>query len=87
MCPVFVAKAEFSQRISAIIEKEFSTELANREEDIHEIQKRLHQAQKTLHLLRYAIVSAFYNKKQVQVCNVSLFPSSLFPNEVVPSLN
>lgn len=60
------AKAEFSQRISAIIQKEFSTELANREKDVHEIQERLHQAQNTLHVLRHAIVSAFYNKRQVQ---------------------
>jgi hypothetical protein len=68
---LIVAKAEFSQRISAIIQKEFSTELSDREKDVHEIQERLHQAQKTLHILRYIIVSACYNKKQVQVSNGS----------------
>ncbi|XP_069692593.1 uncharacterized protein D12 isoform X2 [Periplaneta americana] len=59
------AKAEFSQRVSAIIQKEFGAELASRERDAHEIQERLHQAQKTLHMLRYVVVSTFYNKKQV----------------------
>jgi hypothetical protein len=70
MCFAFPAKAEFSHRISAIIQKEFSSELASRDKDVHEIQERLHQAQKLMHVLRYVIVSAFYNKKQVQVCNV-----------------
>jgi hypothetical protein len=63
------AKVEFSQRIASIIQNEFSTELTNRERDVYEIEERLHQALKWLHMLRYAIVSAFYNKKEVQVCN------------------
>jgi hypothetical protein len=87
MCVVFIAKAEFSQRISAIIQKEFSTELASREKDVHEIQGRLHQAQKMLHVLRQAIVSVFYNKRQVQVCNGSRFPPFLLPSELVSFLN
>lgn len=60
------AKVEFSQRIASIIQNEFSTELTNRERDVYEIEERLHQALKWLHMLRYAIVSAFYNKKEVQ---------------------
>lgn len=67
---LFPAKAEFSQRISSIIQKEFSSEIASREKDIHEIQERLHQAQKLLHMLRYVIVTTFYNKKQIQVYSV-----------------
>jgi hypothetical protein len=77
MCSVFIAKTEFSQRISAIIQKEFSTELASREKDVYEIQERLHQAQKALHILRHAVVYAFYNKRSVQVCNGSHFPPYL----------
>jgi hypothetical protein len=69
----FAAKVEFSQRISSIIQKEFSTELTSREKDMHDIEDRLHQALKWLHMLRYAIVSSFYNKKEVQVCNGNPF--------------
>jgi hypothetical protein len=68
-CFTFAAKVEFSQQISSIIQKEFSMELANWEKDVHEIEERLHQALKWLHMLRYAIISALYNKKEVQVCN------------------
>ena len=69
---------EFSQRISSIIQKECSTELTNREKDVFEIEDRLHQALKWLHTLRYVIVSAFYNKKEVQVCNGNPHCTSYF---------
>jgi len=68
-CFAFAAKVEFSHRISSIIQKEFSTELTSREKDVLEIEDRLHQALKWLHTVRYVIVSAFYNKKEVQVSN------------------
>jgi len=77
-CFVFLAKVEFSQRISSIIQKEFSTELTNREKDVLEVEDRLHQALKWLHTLRYVIVSALYNKKEVQVCNGNPHCTSYF---------
>ena len=77
-CFVFAAKVEFSQRILSIIQKEFSTEFTNREKDVLEIEDRLHQALKWLHTLRYVVVSAFYNKKEVQVCNGNPHCTSYF---------
>ncbi|KAJ9586306.1 hypothetical protein L9F63_020014 [Diploptera punctata] len=59
------AKVEFSQRVCNIIQREFGSELAKREKEILELQERLQQAQKTLHMLRYVAVASFYDKKQV----------------------
>ncbi|PSN53604.1 YEATS domain-containing protein 2, partial [Blattella germanica] len=57
-------RAEVSQRVYGIISREFGAELAKREKEVLEIQDRLQEAHKSLHALRFAVVSAFYNKKQ-----------------------
>ncbi|XP_063228779.1 YEATS domain-containing protein 2 [Bacillus rossius redtenbacheri] len=60
------AKADVSQRVCAIVEREFGKELGSKEREAVCIQERLHHAQKTLHLLRYAIVRNYYTRSESQ---------------------
>ncbi|XP_033230994.1 YEATS domain-containing protein 2 [Belonocnema kinseyi] len=64
------ARANTARKINAIVEKEFSKEIDTKEKEVLQIQDRLDDALKTLHLLRYAIVTDFYNRKQCQVPEV-----------------
>lgn len=60
------ARANTANKIIAIVEKEFSKEIDDKEKEVLEIQNRLHKALKTLHLLRYVVITDFYNRKQCQ---------------------
>ena len=60
------ARSNAARKMTAIIEREFSKEIDAREKEVLEIQERLHRASKALHLLRYVIVTDFYNRKQCQ---------------------
>ncbi|XP_076241589.1 YEATS domain containing 2 homolog D12 [Calliopsis andreniformis] len=60
------ARSNTAKKITAIIEKEFSQEINAKEKEVLEIQERLQRASKVLHLLRYVIVTDFYNRKQCQ---------------------
>ncbi|KAG7200954.1 hypothetical protein KM043_003314 [Ampulex compressa] len=60
------ARSNTARKITAIVEKEFSQEIKAKEKEILDIQERLHRALKTLHLLRYVIITDFYNRKQCQ---------------------
>lgn len=60
------ARTSTARKITSIIEREFSEEINAKEKEVLEIQERLHRASKILHLLRYVIVSDFYNRKQCQ---------------------
>lgn len=55
-----------ARKITAIIEKEFSQEIDTKKNEVLQIQEKLHKALKTLHLLRYVIITDFYNRKQCQ---------------------
>ncbi|XP_043280545.1 YEATS domain-containing protein 2 [Venturia canescens] len=60
------ARANVARKITAIVEKEFSQEIEAKEKEILEIDEKLHNALKTLHFLRYVIITDFYNRKQCQ---------------------
>ncbi|XP_017875538.1 uncharacterized protein LOC108622273 [Ceratina calcarata] len=60
------ARTSTARKITSIIEREFSEEINAKEKEVLEIQERLHRASKIIHLLRYVIVSDFYNRKQCQ---------------------
>lgn len=49
------------------MEKEFAREIDSKEKEILQIQERLHKALKSFHLLRYVIITNFYNRKQCQI--------------------
>lgn len=48
------------------MDREFSKEIEAKEKEILEVQERLHKALKIFHLLRYVIITNFYNRKQCQ---------------------
>ncbi|XP_063985692.1 YEATS domain-containing protein 2 [Diachasmimorpha longicaudata] len=58
------ARTNTSRKITSIIDREFSREIDTKEKEILEIQEKLDKALKTLHFLRYVIISDFYNRKQ-----------------------
>lgn len=49
------------------MEKEFAREIDLKEKEIFQIQETLHKALKSFHLLRYVIITNFYNRKQCQI--------------------
>lgn len=55
-----------ARKITAIVDKEFTKEIDTKEKEILLIEERLHKALKTLHFLRYVIITDFYNRKQCQ---------------------
>lgn len=60
------ARANTANKIVSIVEREFSKDIDDKEKEVLEIQNRLHKALKTLHLLRYVVITDFYNRKQCQ---------------------
>ncbi|KAM0731612.1 YEATS domain-containing protein 2 [Formica fusca] len=64
------ARNTTARKITAIVEKEFAREIDSKEKEILQIQERLHKALKSFHLLRYVIITNFYNRKQCQIPQV-----------------
>lgn len=57
-----------SQREAAIcrlIEREFQRELTNKEQELHEINKRIDEAKQLLAKVRYVVVHNYYNRKNL----------------------
>lgn len=65
------ARANVARKITAIVEKEFSKEIETKEKEILQIEGKLNKALKTLHFLRYVIITDFYNRKQCQATQVA----------------
>ncbi|KAL6447446.1 hypothetical protein ACFW04_001559 [Cataglyphis niger] len=61
------ARNTTAKKITAIVEKEFAREIDLKEKEILQIQERLHKALNSFHLLRYVIITNFYNRKQCQI--------------------
>lgn len=68
---LFLARNTTAKKITAIVEKEFSREIDLKEKEILQIQERLHKTLKIFHLLRYIIITNFYNRKQCQIPQVA----------------
>lgn len=62
----FLARNTTARKITAIVEKEFAKEIDLKENEVLQVQERLHKALKIFHLLRYVIITNFYNHKQCQ---------------------
>lgn len=63
----FPARNNTARKITAIVEKEFSQEIDQKHKEILQIQEKLHKCLKILHLLRYVIITNFYNNKQCEL--------------------
>ncbi|KAJ8984908.1 hypothetical protein NQ317_002748 [Molorchus minor] len=55
-------------RVSKIIGDEFEKELAIREKQLEEIEEKIYKAQKLLHLVRYVLITSYYNRNGLE-CN------------------
>lgn len=51
--------------ICRIIEREFQRELTNKEQELHEINKRIDEAKQLLAKVRYVVVHNYYNRKNL----------------------
>lgn len=60
-------KTPESQReaICRVIEREFQRELTNKEQELHEINKRIDEAKQLLAKVRYVVVHNYYNRKNL----------------------
>lgn len=65
------ARATTAKKIVDIVEKEFTKEIDQKEKEVLQIQNRLDEALRILHLLRYAVVTDFYNRKQCQASHIN----------------
>nr|CAI5864619.1 unnamed protein product [Callosobruchus analis] len=54
------------ETIHRIISEEFDKELTVREKQLEEIEEQIAKAQKLLHLVRYVLVTSYYNKKNLE---------------------
>ncbi|XP_050306072.1 YEATS domain-containing protein 2 [Anthonomus grandis grandis] len=65
-------------KLKTIIQEEFDKELNVRKKQLEEVEEKIFKAQKLLHILRYVLVSTYYNNKSLE-CEPSA-SSMQFPN-------
>lgn len=58
---------EKTKKIREIINGQFQLELDNRRQQLDFIQQRINHAQKTLHMLRYVIITSYYNNPELEI--------------------
>ncbi|XP_075151271.1 YEATS domain containing 2 homolog D12 [Haematobia irritans] len=58
-------KAEYFRKVQDVIEREFGCELAFKQDQLSEIDKRLSKARHMLDKLRYTLVSSYYKKQDL----------------------
>ncbi|KAL3276558.1 hypothetical protein HHI36_011932 [Cryptolaemus montrouzieri] len=54
------------EKVKEILNEEFNKELSQRQNQIEYIEKQIHKTQKLLHLLRYVLISSYYNRKELE---------------------
>lgn len=50
-------------KVKEIINRHFNAELANRQNQLEVIQQRITKVQKSMHMLRYVLITSYYNNK------------------------
>ncbi|XP_018564767.1 YEATS domain-containing protein 2 isoform X2 [Anoplophora glabripennis] len=65
-----------SERLHSIIAVEFDKELTFRQQQLEEIEDKIFKAQKLLHLVRYVLVSSYYNKRNLEYASTNESPST-----------
>ena len=64
-----LAQSAVSEKVRTIAEREFAVSVASKEEEVSEIDRRLLQVRKALHLVRYGAVTNYYALTVDKVCN------------------
>lgn len=54
------------EKLSHIIKEDFDKELNKRQKQLEEIEEKITKAQKLLHLVRYVLITSYYNKKSLE---------------------
>lgn len=54
------------EQLSNIIKEEFDKELNTRQKQLEDIEEKITKAQKLLHLVRYVLITSYYNKKSLE---------------------
>lgn len=57
---MFSAQSAVTEKVTTIVEREFSVSVTDKEKEIFEIDRRLLQLRKALHLVRYGAVTNYY---------------------------
>ncbi|KAJ8918915.1 hypothetical protein NQ315_016817 [Exocentrus adspersus] len=76
-------------RVYNVIAEEFDRDLESRQKQLEEIQNKIFKAQKLLHLVRYVLISSYYNKRELEHTSANEGPSvSLFDpqNRIHPAV-
>lgn len=73
---IFLENALTSDRLHSIIAEEFDKELSFRQQQLEEIEDKIFKAQKLLHLVRYVLVSSYYNKRNLEYASNNESPST-----------
>ncbi|CAH1173603.1 unnamed protein product [Phaedon cochleariae] len=70
-----------SEKVSKIVSEIFDGELAARQKQLEEIEDKVTKAQKLLHLVRYVLITSYYNKKNLEVKTTEESISKGFDNQ------
>ncbi|XP_045469102.1 YEATS domain-containing protein 2 [Harmonia axyridis] len=54
------------EKIKEILNQEFNKELTERQNQLEQIEKQIHKTRKLMHLMRYVLISSYYNKKELE---------------------
>lgn len=71
-------------KIRDIINRHFNAELANRQNQLELIQQRITKVRKTMHMLRYVLVTSYYNNKNCLLNTVEDIPGS---SDEIPTID
>lgn len=66
------AKHQVSEKVRRIVKCEFGKSLKDKEHEIEQVDERILQVQKALHVVRYGCVTDFYARSVAKVRNLAL---------------
>lgn len=75
-CIICADKEQTVNKIKDIINRHFNAELAHRQNQLEVIQQRITKVRKTMHMLRYVLVTSYYNNKNCVLNAVEDTPGS-----------
>lgn len=63
---VFSENINDIEKLKEVLNQEFNKDLAERQNQLEQIEKQIHKTKKLLHLMRYVLISSYYNKKELE---------------------
>lgn len=81
---VHLDKEDTVNKIKDVINRHFNIELNNRQNQLEVIQQRINKVRKTMHMLRYVLVSSYYNQKNCLLNTAEDIPCS---SDEIPAID